>query len=397
MAPAADADIESLIDRATSLTTVLRDRAPACEDARRVSAESMADLRSAGLFRVMQPSRYGGLDGGFDDFIRVVDPVAQGCGSTGWVFSVTAIHQWQIAMFPPEAQEEVWGDNPDALAASSYVPSGTAEPVEGGWRLSGNWNFCSGCDNTQWMIVGVRFKGNEAPGAHGFALIPQKDYRIEDNWHVIGLAGTGSKNVIVEDAFIPACRILTVEQAASGDPPGAAVNEAPVFRVPFPAAVSTCLAAPPLGMAQGALDLYVDGLSSRTTRGAIGGAGRRVAELPTIQLRVAEAAASIDAARLLLLRGAREAVETVTRGERLTTDFRIRTRRDHAFAVRLSVQAVDRLFEAVGGLGMFRGNDLQRAWRDVHAGAKHISTNWDAVGTLYGRFALGLEPEGGHF
>jgi len=167
--------------------------------------------------------------------------------------------------------------------------------------------------------------------------------------------------------------------------------------VPFPAAVSSCLAAPPLGMAQGALDTYVDGLTTRTTRGAIGGAGRRVAELPTIQLRVAEAAAAIDAARLLLLRGAREAVETVARGEALTADFRVRTRRDHAFAVRLSVQAVDRLFEAVGGLGLFTGNDIQRAWRDVHAGAKHISTNWDAVGTLYGRFALGLAPEGGHF
>jgi alkylation response protein AidB-like acyl-CoA dehydrogenase len=397
MADTGVADIDTLIDRAKTLTRRLRERAPACEEARRVSEETMADLRAAGLFRVLQPARYGGIEGGLDDFVSLVELIARGCGSTGWVYSVAAIHQWQIAMYPAEAQEEVWGEDGQALASSSYVPSGAAEPVDGGWRLSGFWNFCSGCDNTQWMIVGGRFKDGDAPGAHAFFLIPRADYRIEDNWHVLGLAGTGSKNVVVEDAFVPAHRVLTVEQAGSGKPPGAVVNRAPVYRVPFPAAVSTCLAAPPLGMAQGALDSYVEGLSTRTTRGAIGGAGRRVAELPTIQLRVAEAAAAIDAARLLLLRGAREAVDTVARGEPLTTEFRVRTRRDHAFAVRLSVQAVDRLFEAVGGLGLFSGNDIQRAWRDVHAGAKHISTNWDAVGTLYGRFALGLEPEGGHY
>lgn len=398
MAKAGTADFETLVERARAMLPTLRGRAAACEEARRVSDETIGELQEAGLFRLLQPARYGGLQGSLEDFVRLTEIIAQGCGSTGWVFSVAAIHQWQIAMFPPAAQEEVWGDDRRALASSSYVPSGTAEEVEGGYRLSGFWNFCSGCDNTQWMIVGGRFKdAGTQDGAQAFFLVPRADYRIEDNWHVLGLAGTGSKNIVVEDAFIPAHRVLTVVEAASGKPPGAAVNKAAVYRVPFPAAVSTCLCVPPLGMAQGALDTYVEGLSTRTTRGAISGAGRRVAELPTIQLRVAEASAALDAARLLLLRGAREALETVARGEALATAFRVRTRRDHSYAVRLSVQAVDRLFEAVGGLGLFTSNDVQRAWRDVHAAAKHISTNWDAVGTLYGRFTLGLEPEGGHY
>jgi len=211
MADAGVAGMDALIDRARSLRPVIRERAPACEAARRVPEETMADLRAAGLFRVLQPARYGGLEGGLDDFIGLVELVAQGCGSTGWVYSVAAIHQWQIAMYHPDAQEEVWGDDDEALASSSYVPSGTAEPVSGGWRLSGFWNFCSGCDNTRWMIVGGRFKGNETPGAHAFFLIPRADYRIEDNWYVLGLAGTGSKNIVVEDAFVPAHRVLTVE------------------------------------------------------------------------------------------------------------------------------------------------------------------------------------------
>jgi alkylation response protein AidB-like acyl-CoA dehydrogenase len=387
-----------MIARAVALRDKLRAQEFECVADRKVPEATMAMLHDAGLFRSLQPLRYGGAEMDIADFIPVAEAVSAGCGSTGWVYTVVAMHQWQIGMFPAEAQDDVWGEDRSALASSSYVPSGIAQPVDGGYRLSGKWGFASGCDGTQWMILGGRIQyGEGRDDQQVFFLVPRADYEIEDNWHVMGLAGTGSKNILIEDAFVPAHRILTITEASSGSPPGTLVNDAPLYHVPFASAISTCLCVPVLGMAQGAWDSYVEGLKTRVTRGAVGGAGNKVAELPTIQLRVAEAAAQIDAARLLLLRGARETMESVSNGEAPPAALRVRTRRDHAYAVKLCVQAIDRLFEAAGGQGLFEGNHVQRAWRDVHAASMHISTNWDAIGSLYGKFVLGLEPQGGQF
>ncbi len=203
---------------------------------------------------------------------------------------------------------------------------------------------------------------------------------------------------MLDEAFVPAHRVLTVAQAGSRNPPGAAVHPGPLFRIPFLAAIPICLCSPLLGMAQGALDHYVEALRARTTQGAFSGPRLHLSELPTIQLRVAEAADSIDAARLLLLRVCTDIQDAMAPGGAgLGLDLRLRNRRDHAFAVRLLVRAVDRLYESVGAKGMFNDNPVQREWRNVHAGAMHITNNWDAAGILYGRFALGLEPGGGAY
>ncbi len=391
---------DDLVHRARALIPVLRERAETAERDRRVSEETMKDLREAGLFRVLQPVRYGGFEYGLDAFVRIIDEIGRGCGATAWVYSVAAMHQWHIGMFPEQAQDDVWKSDPDTLASSSYPPSGGVEAVEGGYRLSGAWGFASGCDNTQWTIIGGKTDpgSGDASPQQCFFLVPRADYRIEDNWHVLGLSGTGSKNLVLDEAFVPAHRVLTVAQAGSGNPPGAAVHPGPLFRIPFLAAIPICLCSPLLGMAQGALDHYVEALRARTTQGAFSGPRLHLSELPTIQLRVAEAAASIDAARLLLLRVCTDIQDAMAPGGAgLGLDLRLRNRRDHAFAVRLLVRAVDRLYESVGAKGMFNDNPVQREWRNVHAGAMHITNNWDAAGILYGRFALGLEPGGGAY
>ena len=324
---------------------------------------------------------------------KLVAAIASGCGSTGWVYGLLASHQWLIACFSREAQDEVWRDR-SALAAGSYAPVGQAVAVDGGYRLSGSGSFCSGCDNAQWQLLGGMIPQPGAPPKPGFFLLPSADCSIDDNWHTMGLAGTGSKNLVAKDAFVPAHRTLAFAELADATAPGMRDNPNPLYRQSFLAALPIAIVSPVLGMAEGALADFLDMAKVRTTRGAVTGGNRRMAELTTVQLRVAEASACIDAARLLMFRDLAEAFETVARGEPIGVDVRLRNRRDQAFCVRLLVQAIDALFLAAGGQGLFLQSPLQRAWRDAHAAASHISLNWDSTGSMYGQSMLGLEPKG---
>lgn len=386
---------DELVGRARALAPVLRERQEKCERDRKVPAESIADMLRADLYGVIKPKTYGGYEHGLDDFVRVAIEIGAGCGSTAWVFSTAAQHQWQIGMFPRQAQQDVWGENPLALAASSYNPGGTAIEEDGGYRLSGNWGFCSGVDNADWMILGARIAPAEGadPTGQGYVLVPKSDYAIDDTWYVLGLAGTGSKNVILDNVFVPAHRMLTLADALSGRPPGAELNPGDLFKIPFFAAISICLCAPILGMAQGALEDYVEGTRQRMTRGAALATPQGMGDYPTIQVRVAEAAAATDAAKQLVLRDCADIMATMASGAELTEEQRARNKGDLGYAAKTAKHAVDLLFESAGGQGLYSHNRLQRTWRDLHAGAKHISLNWDAVGTLYGRVMLG-RPSG---
>ena len=263
--------------------------------------------------------------------------------------------------------------------------------------MTGAWSFASGCDTADWLLLGGIFpplQGDGAPSA-GFFLVPKRDYRIDpDTWHVAGLAGTGSKTVYLDEVFVPAHRVLSFAEGTSGRAPGTTSNGNPLYRIPFMACVPTCLVAPALGMAEGALDLYLESTSTRATRGAVAGANNRMAEFASIQMRVAEASASVDAARAVLMRDIAETQAIVDAGQDVSLDIRLRNRRTHAFAVRMLVQAVDSLFYGSGGNALTLERPLQRFWRDIHAAGVHISTNWDAVATMYGQHALGLEPKG---
>lgn len=385
---------DDLVARARGMVPNLRDRQEETETGRRVPLASIEEMLDAGLYRVSQPRHHGGLEYGLDTFVRVAGEIAAGCGSTGWVYSTGAQHQWQIGMFAPAAQDEVWREAPRTLAASSYAPTGVAIPEAGGFRLTGQWSFCSGVDICQWMILGVRIATarDAKPDGFGFVLVPAADYEIVPNWDVLGLRGTGSHDIGIDQAFVPAHRMLTHQETQSGTPPGAAINAGDLYKIPFFAAISVCLCSAILGMAQGALDIYLDETGGRMTRGAAISTPKPVAEFQTTQLRVAEAAASIDAARALVLHDCRTLMATIADGRALSEAARARNKGNLCFAVKLCVRAADLLFDSVGGMGLHNRNRMQRSWRDIHAGAKHISMNWDAVGSLYGRVLLGLPP-----
>jgi alkylation response protein AidB-like acyl-CoA dehydrogenase len=386
-------EVSELLSRARAIADAARAQAQQTEVARRVSEDMVARMRAADLFRIMQPRAYGGFEYGFDVFAQVEAAIASGCGSTGWVYGLLASHQWLIACFSPEAQAEVWRDR-DALAAGTYAPVAQAAAVDGGYVVSGSGSFCSGCDNAQWQLLGGMIPLPGGPPQPGFFLLPTADVTIDDNWRTMGLAGTGSKSIVADNAFVPAHRALAFAELANATAPGMRTHANPLYKQSFLAALPIAIVTPVLGMAEGALAAFLDMAKVRTTRGAVTGGNRRMAELATIQLRVAEAAACIDAARLMMFRDLAEAFDLAARGEAVSLDVRLRNRRDQAFCVRLLTQAIDALFLAAGGQGLFLDHPLQRFWRDAHAAGSHISLNWDSAGSMFGQYLLGLEPKG---
>jgi len=386
-------EISELLARAREIAGIARERARQTETARRVGEDMIARMRAADLFRVLQPQAYGGFEYGFEVFGEIEATLASGCGSTGWVYGLLASHQWLIACFAKEAQDEVWRQ-PDALAAGTYAPVAQADAVAGGYLVSGSGSFCSGCDNAQWQLLGGMIPQPHGPPRPGFFLLRTADIAIDDDWHTMGLAGTGSKRIVAQRAFVPMHRAIAFAELADATAPGMRANGNPLYRQSFLAVLPVTIVSPVLGMAEGALAAFLDEAKARTTRGAVAGGNRKMAELATVQLRVAEASACIDAARLMMFRDLAEAAALAARGEPVGIDVRLRNRRDQAFCVRLAIQAIDALFLAAGGQGLFLDHPIQRFWRDAHAAAAHISLNWDATGSMYGQYLLGLDPRG---
>jgi alkylation response protein AidB-like acyl-CoA dehydrogenase len=390
------ADIERLTAAVRQLAPAFKTRAAATEKNCTVAPENVGALREIGFFKLVQPRAFGGYEQDFAPLVDLTTEIAKSCAATAWVCGLLAAHQWLLASFPAQAQHDVWDADPEALLCGSYAPVAKALGVEGGYRLSGRWSFASGCDNATWAFCAALQPPSESGALMpAFFLVPATDYTIDDTWQVIGLAGTGSKTLVLDDVFVPAHRILTFPQTTSGKTPGAEIYAGnPTFGVPMLCNIPSCLAAVAVGAAFGALDDYLAATSRRITRGAIVGASNRMAEFATVQLRVADAAASADAAREILLRDVKACAQAMRDGRAVTVDDRIACRRGQAFAVSLGIRATEALNASTGGLGLDLSNPVQRAWRDANAVGRHISMNWDAVGTMYGQLVLGLPPIG---
>jgi 3-hydroxy-9,10-secoandrosta-1,3,5(10)-triene-9,17-dione monooxygenase len=385
----ADADY---VARALALAPKLRERSEATNALGRVSRDIIDEILAGDLFTLLQPKRFGGSERGLVPFLDCAIALAAGCGSAGWVFSVISIHSFHLGLFGIEAQEDVWGKNPKALLASSYMPGGNTRAAPGGYRLSGHWKFSSGCDNGDWFLLGGLIDSGEGKAAlpHYF-LLPKADVKIDhDSWKVIGLAGTGSKDVSVDDAFVPSHRVLLMQDAYDGVSPGAKVNPYPLYHLPMMSVFPLCLSAPGVGVAKGAIARYIEMMKSFTTKSR----GQTVADFQNSQIRLAEASALAESAELLLQRDVRETMAARV-ARQLTAEERVRNRRDHAWAAETSVRAVDLLYKMTGGAGLHDGNALLRSFRDAHAIGMHLGNNWDVAGPLYGSVMLGRAPAGG--
>jgi 3-hydroxy-9,10-secoandrosta-1,3,5(10)-triene-9,17-dione monooxygenase len=282
---------DEYLGRVRELLPALRERAPRAEQLRRLPDETFADFQQAGLFRALQPKRHGGFELDPGVFYRAVAEVAAVCGSTGWVLGVLGVHNWHLAIMPPQAQQDVWGEDDGVQLSTALAPTGKVERADGGFRLSGRWSFSSGCDFCHWAVLGGIAPPNAReslgpPDARVF-LVPRRDYRIEDNWHVVGLCGTGSKDIVVEDAFVPEYRTHSYLDAFHLRHPGCEIHDAPLYRLPFALVFRYGITAPAIGAAQGALQAFRE----QTARRVNVMDQSRAAEDPFMQHRLAESAA----------------------------------------------------------------------------------------------------------
>jgi alkylation response protein AidB-like acyl-CoA dehydrogenase len=389
-APSPPLDYAGLRAAAEAFIPVLAARAAETEALRRLPDATVAELKDAGLTRLCQPRRVGGAELPLDQAVDIMTVLARGCASTAWVCGIYSDHAATIGTFDARAVDDIWATDPTALVSAGVTPGGKATPDGAdGWRLSGRWGWSSGCDFADWVMLSTVLPAHDdAPGGIHMCLVPRSDFTIVDDWHVMGMCGTGSKTVVVENAWVPRYRMLAAAAAARGGASPAGREAGALYRLSRPSTVPFFLVAPALGCAEAALAAHIDDIGARQSRGA------RVAEFPTAQMHVAEAAAEIDAARLLMMRDLRAAMAAAEAGEEWTMADRARGRRDQAYVGLLCRRAVDRLFTAAGGSGLMLSGDQQRRFRDIHAITAHLSMSWDIAATTYGRIAFGLEPAG---
>ncbi len=383
---------QELLQRARDLLSVLRERAPHAEALRQLPEETERDFHEAGLFRMVQPARVGGAELDYGILVDMGAMIGRACGSSAWNLVNLGCHHWMLGMFPPQAQDEIWNENPDALIASSFIfPAGRAERTKGGYVLTGRWPFSSGVDNAGWnMLAGmVRDEGSDAPPVHRLFLLRRAEYEVIDTWHAAGLRGTGSKDVAAEAVFVPEHRTLAARDIRGGPSPGSAVNPGPLYRLPLFAVFPYVLSGAALGVAQGAWDGHVEVLRDRVSHYT----GARVSDFQAVQIKLADARSRIDAAELIMQNDCRDAMRIAEAGNAPDIETRARFRRNGAYSVNLCTQAVDIVFGLAGGSGLYDTSPIQRAFRDAHAINAHIAFNMDAAGTTYGRVALGLPPD----
>ncbi len=383
----AESNQQAVIAGVTDLLPVLRQRAQEAEDHRVVPAESVKALAETGFFRLLQPASAGGLEANPVTFFTAVRLIASACGSTGWVSSVVGVHPWQLALFPPQAQQDVWAADPETRMSSSYAPTGKAALVEGGYKLNGRWSFSSGCAHASWVLLGGIVTDDAGqPVDFCTFLVPASDYTIDDVWDTVGLRGTGSNDIVVGDVFVPRHHALSFTDVSKCRCPGQEVNSGPLYRIPFGSIFSYAITTPIIGMATGAYQAHVEYQQQRVRASYV---GQKSADDPFAQVRVAEAAALIDVAWLALDRDMTELMGHARAGERIPMPLRLRVRRDQVTGTGQAIRAVDLLFENSGGRALKLGTPIQRFWRDAHAGRVHAINDPERALTMFGRGELG--------
>ena len=386
--PAAKADSvlsrDDILRRAEALVPVLQERAAEAEALRRCPDATIRDYLDHDLLRICMPAPYGGYEHGYDVLCETSQTLARGCGSQAWVHMVFADNALKLASYTAQAQSEVWGNGRVAKLSNCVTPTGKGKPVNGGVVWSGRHQFSSGVDHADWVMAAGHVEHGDKKQAVS-VLVPKSDFSIVDDWHVIGLAGSGSKTFVIEDKFVPEHRILDKKASDEGNAPGQKLYPAAVFHMPRggPSSASFCAIA--VGIAEGCLETYYNYTRPRKSRGT------PWAQLAGAQIEAATAAAEIEAAVRMYQGALREAMGVLERQEPFTKHRQVHGKRNMAYAAQLSIHAVQRLFNDAGGRVLYADQEMQRKFRDVHAAAAHHSLNWHAAAENYGAHVLGAD------
>ncbi len=377
-------DHDEIMHRAAAISPTLAAHARECDAARKLTAESMAAVVNAGLFRIPQPRRVGGYELTLRTLADAVTCLSEVCPSSGWVLMVMGAHHWCMGSFPEAAQDEVFGDGSDGLVAGTLSSQGTASVVDGGYRVEGQWQFCSGVDHAHWVILGCADAATHGPLVH--VVVPRAELEVDDTWHVMGLQGTGSKDVVAHNLFVPTHRTIDTRTLFRGASPHAANHATNLYRLSAEAMLSVSVSTAVLGSAKFALRHFIEHTKER--RVILTGA--RKAEHGPTQVRLAEAAAEIHCADLLIHDILAEFERLMASGERFDNNHRVRAKWQAAYAAELCRRAVARMFSGSGAHAVYTPSALQAAFRNVNVGAQHASIDFDNSAELYARVRLGL-------
>lgn len=379
----------TLIARAEALAPTLAGRAAQADAQGRIPAETIADMQAAGFFKVLQPKRYGGYELDPQAFFDIQMALARGCMSTAWVYGVVGVHNWQLALFDERAQQDVLGNDPSTLIASTYMPVGRVTPVDGGFRLSGHWKFSSGSELCEWVFLGALVPPAVAgqPPEYRTFLLPKADYRIQQDWDVLGLRATGSHDIVVDDVFVPAYRTHKAIDGMMGTSPGLTVNDAPLFKLPFAQIFVRAVCTSCIGALQGALDDFTGYAATRVSANS----GAKTTDDQGAQNACANAAVAIDEMQVLLKRNFAELMASVTGGPAVSIERRVHFRYQSAQVAERCAQAANALLRYAGGNGIYHRNPLVRRFLDLHAARAHYANNVDRFGQNLGAVMLGRE------
>jgi len=380
---------QELVARARAMIPVLAERAARQDDNRRMLPETMAELKEAGFFRILQPRRWGGYEMEPGTFAEVQMALAEGDASVGWVFGVVGVHSWHLALFDDRAQRDVWGTDSSILIGSPYSP-GRAEPADGGYIFNGRWRFSSGSEACDWTFLGGIVSPEKSAGRpfleadYRTFLLPRKDYTIVDTWHVNGLKGSGSQDIVVTDMFVPSHRTLDFRDVWKMKVPGHAVNDAPLYHFPFVQVFHRAVSNASIGALQGMLDAF---LAYGATR--VGAMGLATIDDPDALIAAAEAAAGIDEMKLVLHRNFDLLMERTKRGESLTQGEALQFRYQCSSVPDRCVELARPLFKAAGSGGVYTDRAIGRFFNNLMVAAQHGSNNGRGYGRIWGKKLLG--------
>lgn len=378
-----------LLSRAAALVPQIRGRALQVDANRRVADETIAELLDAGILQMLAPRRFGGSQADLVTFLDAGITISTGCGSTGWLYGILGCHHWVLSHFPLAAQEEMYGSKSYALWPLSFSgKGGTARPVDGGYIVNGRWAFCSGIDFSDWIGGGVLLDKENPHDLHDRfnVIIPRSEGEVIDTWFTSGMRGTGSRDFVAKDVFVPAHRVLSQEGIQNGETPGltALRNEYPMVAAPFYAVLLSAVLCPILGITRRVIDDFVE-----ATRNRVGFRGRMPAERPAIQMKIGAAMTRYDAT-YRMVRALFEEIESVVRaGESCSVEQRLRQRRDTAYAAQVCVEIVDDLVSCAGAGAQTQSSFFQLAQRDIHTIRTHVVLDVEESMELYGKHVLG--------
>ncbi|MEM1155425.1 MAG: acyl-CoA dehydrogenase family protein [Pseudomonadota bacterium] len=363
---------QKLIAAARDMGPALRERAAQAKAQRRISDQTMADFHEAGFFKILQPEQWGGFAMDPQVFYAVGLEVAKHCPSSAWVLGVIGVHNWQLALFDDKAAQDVWADDNTVLISSSYAPVGKVKVVDGGFRLSGRWSFSSGSEHCKWAFLGAVVPTPEAPfdmANYRTFLIPIGDYAIEENWDVVGLQGTGSHDVIVDDVFVPEYRTHKSMDGFLCDNPGNAVNAAPLYRMPFMQVFVRAVCTATLGACEGALEAFVDVAKTRQA------GPMKMKDDPFARQLATEVKAGIEEMKVTMVRNFDAMMDSVRAEESITVEDRVRYRYDSAIVADRCLALSSRMLKAAGSGGIRMDSDLLAYHLDILASQAHVANH----------------------